>query len=109
MQVRLVRQQPRDCRLAGAWRTPEDERSKRFRGNQPAEDAVRPDQMVLPDHFREPRRTHSIRKRTRSLAIEAGRGEEIAHEGGSNRAYTSASWRCMNRSGLVSAVKPWRA
>ena len=49
MEVGLARQQPRDRRLAGARRPPEDERAERAGGEHPGERAVGPEQVVLAD------------------------------------------------------------
>ena len=46
--VRLPADEPRDRRLAGAGRTPEDHRAEALPADEPGQRAVRPDQMLLP-------------------------------------------------------------
>src|SRR5262249_41854913 len=70
MEVGRSRQQPRDRGLAGAGRSPKDERVQRSRIEQARERAVGPQQMVLADDLAEPRRPQLIGERTRRVALE---------------------------------------
>jgi hypothetical protein len=77
MQRGRIREQPRDRRLAGAGRSPENQRAERARLQHAGERAVAPEQMILPDHFGEPGRTQLVGERTRRIVFEA-RGFEQA-------------------------------
>ena len=60
-----LREQPRDRRLAGAGRTPEDQRRQRARVHERAQTGARREQLRLPDHLVEPPRPHALRERRR--------------------------------------------
>jgi hypothetical protein len=71
-----LRQQPGDRGLAGSGRSPEHERAKRPRLEHARERAVRPEQMVLPDHLVELLRAQPVRQGTRRVLVEAGGREQ---------------------------------
>ena len=76
MQIGRLRQQPRHRGLAGAGRTPEDERAERARLQHAGESAVRTEQMILPDHIGELVGTKLVGERPRRAAVEPGGGEQ---------------------------------
>src|SRR5712675_32410 len=61
MQLEDRGEQPRDGRLAGAWRAPEDHRGRAARRDHAAERALRRKQMILAHDFGELRRTQAVR------------------------------------------------
>ena len=71
MQVGFLRQQPRDRGLAGAGRSPEDQRAERARRQHARQRAIRPEQMVLADDLGELLRPQLVGERTRRVACPA--------------------------------------
>ena len=76
-----VRKEPRHRGLAGTGRPPEYERAERARLQHPGERAVRPKQMILPDHLGKRLRAQLVGQRPRRIALEAGSGEECRRFG----------------------------
>ena len=63
MQFGLVGQQPRKAGLAGAWRSPENDRGQSSGGNHAANRAIAADEMILADDLGELARTQAVRQR----------------------------------------------
>ena len=80
-----IGEQPGDRRLAGAGRPPQDHRGELARRHHPPDRAVRPGQMLLPDHVLEPLRPQPVGERRilrRRRRARRGRGlvlEKISH------------------------------
>ncbi len=94
-----VRQEPRDRRLAGAGRPPEDERAERTRLQHAGERAVAPEQVILADDLAELARPQFVGERTRRPAIEPGSREQ---------AWPARLWSRGHRIGLSPAHLIWR-
>src|ERR1700710_3071739 len=77
MQFGGARQQPRHRGLAGARRPPEDQRTQRARRQHPRQCAVRPENVILPDHIRQGPGTQFIRQRTRCVLLHSRGGEQV--------------------------------
>ena len=70
-----MRQEPRHRGLAGAGRTPKNERAERARLQHAGERAVGAEQMILPDHVGELVGPQLVGQRPRRVVLEAGGGE----------------------------------
>ncbi len=74
-------EEPRHRGLAGARRPPEYQRAERAGLQHTGQRAIRPEQMILPDHVGKLLRAQPVGERPRRVAVEAGRGEEACLSG----------------------------
>ena len=77
MQVRCVRQQPRDRGLAGPRRAPEDQGAKAARIQETREGAIAPQQVLLANHLRKGARPQLVGQGTRRILRKPCRCEEV--------------------------------
>ena len=81
-------EQPRDRRLAGARRPPEDDRRHAPGRDHAGQDAFGTGEMVLPDDVGELLRPQAVGQRPRRILVEPRRLEEIGHQPPSCRRMT---------------------
>ena len=77
MQFGGIGQQPRHRGLAGARRSPEDQRAQRARRQHPRQRAVGPEDMILSDHIRQRARAQPVRQRTRRILLHPCGSEQV--------------------------------
>src|SRR6202000_852200 len=80
MELERARQKPRDRRLAGAGRAPEDDRMRPVRGDHPPDRTIRPDQVILAHALAQILRPQPVGQRARRILGETAGFEEIAHD-----------------------------
>src|SRR6202165_3677900 len=87
MQFGGLAQQPRNRGLAGARRSPEDQRTQRARRQHARQRAVRPEDMILADDVRQRARAQFVRKRMRRVLLHPRGGEQVSGFAWSLRAH----------------------
>ena len=90
MQFGGIRQKPRHGGLAGARRSPEDQRAERARLQHARQRAVRPQDVILADDLGERARTHPVRQRMRRILRHPCGGEQV-------RAFAVVRFRLIRR------------
>ncbi len=76
-ELRRLGQQPRHRGLAGAGRSPENQRAEAAASDQPGQRAFGADQVILARHLVQLGRTQPIGERSRNVTLETGGGEKI--------------------------------
>ncbi len=76
-EIGRMREQARDRGLAGAGRTPENERAERARADHAGQRAIRPEQVILAHDFPERLRTQLVGERARRVVAQARGGEQV--------------------------------
>ena len=79
MQVRHLREQPRDGGLAGSRRPPENEGAKRARLDHAGEHTIRPHQMILPHHVCDVPWPQAVRQGARRALLHSRSLEQTGH------------------------------
>src|ERR1700685_612445 len=87
MQFGGIGQKPRHRVLAGAGRSPEDQRTEAARFQHPRQGAVGAEDVVLPDHFRQRSRAQAVRQRMRRILIHPCGSEQVGGFAWSLRAH----------------------
>jgi hypothetical protein len=85
MQIRLGREQPGDGGLAHPWRPPEHEGGERTGIEHHAQAALWPENVILADYIRKPRRAQTVREGPRPGVVGIGAlrfcVKQIRHQG----------------------------
>ena len=79
LELRLVGEQPRDRRLAGAGRAPQDEARQPAARQHTRQRAFGADELVLADDLRERLRAQPVGERARRAFLQAGGFEQRRH------------------------------